>query len=262
MFNQLVFQGYATRDLDWVAQKFVERTGKVPEVFIIKDGWKAYGSKAHLNKVLVSRFGAYACIFVPLYLSRKQIMELDASRIDIKVKPERITSDEEGNYKFSYTRHCNYCGRLYGTSPVEIVIHCGSPNCLEKHRLYLKHIKEVKKSQKKTESQSNKDKAPEFNLDDPLSSSLRGWIYLIESENGLFKIGRSNNIANRFGGLVSSSPVPLFLRHTIYSDNYVNAEKYLHQEFALQVHHGEWHRLSEQDVEWLMELGDNSLDGA
>ena len=64
-------------------------------------------------------------------------------------------------------------------------------------------------------------------------------VYFIEADNGLIKIGRSQNVMQRFAGLAAASPTPLRLLGFI-ADTVSCHETRLHELFAAQRHHGEW----------------------
>ena len=272
MYSKLKFKAYATRNLNVVEQRFKEQIGRKPGVYVIRQAWKeeVFGTKENMDKILVSRFAGFASVSVPLFLKREQIETLDAIKNMSKV-PDPPAPRRAFSIETSFTRHCNYCGRMYGTDPQNPVTHCGAPLCAEEHREQIasladvkKHSRDIKNKHGMNESQEQKtndqNKTPDFSLDDPMYSSLRGWVYLIKSENGLYKIGRSNDIERRFCQFRSQCPVDLYLEHTIYSVNYFRAEEHLHNEFHVQVHHGEWFQLSESDVEWIMKLKDHDLD--
>jgi len=77
-------------------------------------------------------------------------------------------------------------------------------------------------------------------------------IYFIEApKQNLVKVGRTNNIDQRFATLESMSPVPLRLRGTI--DNVdASLENRLHKIFADLRRHGEWFEINE-DLKKLMD---------
>jgi hypothetical protein len=280
MYDKLVFKAYGTRNLNEAAEKFHKQTGKEAKVFVVRSDWDFFGSRENTEKVMVSRFGGYACISIPLYLGLDELKELEAiKKKAVKAVKKAKPSPEEEMLKrrlIAYTRYCNYCGRIYGTDPLKVVNHCGAPRCIQAHEDWLEHRAEIKRlhgsgrsnsgssSSKKEKSDLDKENRSllDFSLDNPNSPTVRGWIYLIEAENGLYKIGRSDDIEKRFGDLVNQSPVPLWLNHTIFCSNYARAETWLHHQFKQKRHHGEWFRLSEDEVEWITNLEDYSLDRA
>ena len=86
-----------------------------------------------------------------------------------------------------------------------------------------------------------------------------GYVYLIRSSNGLYKIGCSNNVVKRMGVLRTMSPVELTLVHSIEYDEMYSLEEALHYKFSNNRHHGEWFSLSESQVRWIKSLDKENL---
>jgi hypothetical protein len=78
-----------------------------------------------------------------------------------------------------------------------------------------------------------------------------GQIYLIRSDNGFYKIGRSANAVARFKNLTVQLPYKLELLLVIETDDTVRLEKELHERFHHCRSRGEWFALSDEDVEWI-----------
>jgi hypothetical protein len=78
-----------------------------------------------------------------------------------------------------------------------------------------------------------------------------GGVYLVEAENGLFKIGMSENIMSRFGALANASPLELKLVCYVECENARCIEAYLHERFQAKRVRGEWFRLDGDDIIWL-----------
>jgi len=82
-----------------------------------------------------------------------------------------------------------------------------------------------------------------------------GCVYLIQAENGLYKIGMTIGSAKqRLETLQTGSPVRLELCHTIPASNPIDLERQLHTYFSAKHHHGEWFALSQDDVEYIMDI--------
>ena len=100
-----------------------------------------------------------------------------------------------------------------------------------------------------------------YSLDNPDIITDEGHIYLIYAEiSGLYKIGRSNELENRFSTLATANSEPLLLIHSFYSINYKAAESWMHRKFTNERDHGEWFSLSESQVNWVKSIGDYDLD--
>lgn len=76
-----------------------------------------------------------------------------------------------------------------------------------------------------------------------------GFIYLIESEEGSYKIGRAKDMDSRFRGITLCLPFKVTLRHSFPSADYIAREAELHRRFADKRLEGEWFRLEPADVE-------------
>lgn len=76
----------------------------------------------------------------------------------------------------------------------------------------------------------------------------RGFVYLMESEIGLYKIGHSVNPATRLNDLRAQSPININLIHAIkYADRYAG-ENLWHKRFSAKRVKGEWFRLDPDDI--------------
>jgi len=76
-----------------------------------------------------------------------------------------------------------------------------------------------------------------------------GYIYFLQGENGLVKIGRSKDYKRRLENLRTMSPVNIKLLFTIKTDDMAKLEKDLHNRFQEKRVKGEWFRLSGQEIE-------------
>jgi hypothetical protein len=52
------------------------------------------------------------------------------------------------------------------------------------------------------------------------------------------------------------------LRHAIHTTNSARTEFYLHKQFDKYHSHGEWYRLTNDDISWFVSLADGALDNA
>lgn len=65
----------------------------------------------------------------------------------------------------------------------------------------------------------------------------------------MVKIGIAKNYKSRLDSLQTACPQKLILLAVIESPNYIDIEKELHNRFSSVRYHGEWFRLTEQDVD-------------
>jgi hypothetical protein len=73
-----------------------------------------------------------------------------------------------------------------------------------------------------------------------MNTNGEGWIYLIESENGLHKIGYTANLKHRLLSLSAQSSVVVRYIHYFKSKHMATSEKWLHNKYKDYRHHGEW----------------------
>ena len=274
MYDKLIFHGYASRDLDLIAERFKEQHGKPAPAFVIQNGYVVSGSKDNHEKLLVSRFGGANAVYVPIYLTRDQIVNLDASHNERSLWS--YDDSQKSIWQITENRYCVYCKSLLEFAVNDPRDYCDKQSCIDEHETRQADKAETKEKLStdakavatKKEPKPKPEKKPEpvvipwdeFSLDDPYTSTIDGYVYLIESENGLFKIGRSKDVWKRFSAITLAVPVPITLRHVVPTINYIRAEEWLHEQFASKRHHGEWFQLDQDDLEWFKDLENGSLD--
>ena len=276
----ITWKGYATHDLDEAEQLHYLRTRSKAEFFVVPPKWFTEGNEENTRKVVASTLAGCNGIYIPMNISQSEFLALLSARSEKRATaPARNNSDIiQANLeaiRFEEKRYCSYCGRLFIIDSNNPIIHCGSEDCIERHENHLAHVEAVRAEEKKAPRYEHEviklkeepkpekepvDLTPDFELDNPYSGRLFGWVYFIEAENGLVKIGRSDNLKTRFSDLLTMSPVRLYLRHSVCATNYVKAESWLHSQFAAKRDHGEWFALSSEELEWAKSLKDYSLD--
>jgi hypothetical protein len=87
-----------------------------------------------------------------------------------------------------------------------------------------------------------------------LRSKKFGYVYLVRSVSGHYKIGRTKDPADRMKTFNVKLPFEIELLHTIESDDYCIAEELLHDKFALKRINGEWFALDDNDVAYIKSL--------
>jgi len=267
---RMIFQGYNSRNLDAISMKYQERFNLLPLAFLARSPFGITGSIENKKNLVVSKkHGAANTILVSTLLNRGElentILALGETSQKIYVarhKAIELQQKKEEAQISNYEKHCTYCGKKY---IVDINISkptCGAASCIIKHKEYLGMKREIQSSNppKQQESVTKETPLPEFSLDDPSHNTLQGYIYCVRAVNGLCKIGRSSNPEERFSSLITMSPVDLFLEHTVFSDNYVLAEAFLHDELKAYRHHGEWFDLPDSIYNWIMSLDNYDLD--
>lgn len=86
----------------------------------------------------------------------------------------------------------------------------------------------------------------------------KGFVYLLQTQSGLCKIGWTKSVMSRVRQLQCGNPEPLLLLHHFRSENAQRDERKLHRLFAYKLVRNEWFALTDQDIENVRSIG---LDG-
>lgn len=81
----------------------------------------------------------------------------------------------------------------------------------------------------------------------------KGYVYILLAENGLRKIGRTNNPKSRLGSF-AMSPIEIDVEKIYAVADSLLTEKLLHEKFHSKRVRGEWFCLNESDLETMKEL--------
>lgn len=92
-------------------------------------------------------------------------------------------------------------------------------------------------------------------------SAKAGFVYLISSPDGHYKIGCSKDVPTRSKALGIQLPYPVELIHTIKASDMYWAEGHLHNTYSDKRTNGEWFRLEDADVEWIKSLTELEPEG-
>lgn len=76
-----------------------------------------------------------------------------------------------------------------------------------------------------------------------------GYVYVLRSDNGKFKIGKTGDPKNRFKTLGIQLPYKLETVMCLSVDDMDDTESFLHLKYANQRLNGEWFELSNSDIE-------------
>lgn len=268
------FMGYATRDLNVADKLYRKTTGDSPEAFMVRSPFRISGTVDLKKKLVVSpKYGGSGAVYVPLMLDKDGLERL-IERLGDESKKRYVARREleealirkeieRKTLARTYNRNCNYCAIVYATDVLDPVYHCSQSTCRMKHKEYLMELTKRRREQRdkvRLKEADEEKKLPEFSMENPASRSLQGWIYFIEAQNGYVKIGRSDDPSSRFLSIVNMSPVPIWLRHTVFSDNFVVAENTAHEMFIKYRRHGEWFELPEDVLDGCLGLDNYDLD--
>jgi predicted GIY-YIG superfamily endonuclease len=75
-----------------------------------------------------------------------------------------------------------------------------------------------------------------------------GFVYFIQADNGLVKIGRTKDIQQRLDHFTAKLPYKLELVHSIKSNDSVELEKVFHEKYHDKRKRGEWFDLNTSDL--------------
>ncbi len=81
-----------------------------------------------------------------------------------------------------------------------------------------------------------------------------GYVYLVEGEGEIYKIGRTAQLEQRMSFFEIKLPFATQLVCAVQSDDIVTLERQLHERYKDKHLNGEWFRLTEQDVKEIMEM--------
>ena len=85
---------------------------------------------------------------------------------------------------------------------------------------------------------------------------MTDYVYFIEADNGLVKIGKSKDVRKRLNALRGASPISLRLLFSIDCNGQaIKTEKRFHKMFAAKRKHGEWFGLNKKEKMGIMRMG-------
>lgn len=85
-------------------------------------------------------------------------------------------------------------------------------------------------------------------------AEIKGWVYLLKSPLGAFKIGRTKNPNDRLKTFKTSLPFEVEYLHLIETPDMVGLEQVLHLRYHNKRVNGEWFNLSPDDVAYIKGL--------
>lgn len=121
-------------------------------------------------------------------------------------------------------------------------------------------IPEPRKKKPATWTKQDRRKESELARRKFRQSKERGFVYLMRSGNGYYKIGISKNTTHRIYNLRRQFPIEIDIVHKIASNNYRNVESFLHKKYEHKKAEYEWFKLEPEDIQWFTSLQDCELD--
>lgn len=87
-----------------------------------------------------------------------------------------------------------------------------------------------------------------------------GYIYLLSSDNGKYKIGKTTDVERRLNEHLRIHPLKLNVLHVVKVREYSKCERYLLNHFSNKRLQGEWFDLTKDDISWIRSLRSQSLE--
>jgi hypothetical protein len=81
-----------------------------------------------------------------------------------------------------------------------------------------------------------------------------GFVYLIQSEHGECKIGKTHDLSARLHNFHIKLPFRTELIHSIKTDDNISLERELHTRFNAKRINGEWFSLTQEDIDYIKNL--------
>jgi predicted GIY-YIG superfamily endonuclease len=86
-----------------------------------------------------------------------------------------------------------------------------------------------------------------------------GFIYILKSSNGYYKIGRAKEVNVRVAAWKTVFPIKIKLVNSFACKNRMAVENALHNKYAKKRLEREWYKLEKEDVNYLMSIKDYEL---
>jgi len=118
-----------------------------------------------------------------------------------------------------------------------------SPEAIAELKYYIE-LEEKQRKAAQREAFTSKKRTP-----------VEGYVYLLCSPSGYYKIGRSKNPHSRKATFDVKLPFEVEFEHIIKTDDMIALEEQLHSRFALNRVNGEWFNLSTDDVAYIKSMG-------
>ena len=144
--------------------------------------------------------------------------------------------------------------KLGSYSTDELMRFLANPNCDESSKEIIQDF-----FSGELESRAIEEEEEELRKPKQTTCKAKGYVYLIVTENGLYKIGKAKDIEQRLHPFGVNFPMKWNLIHSFSSEDYGVAEKLLHEKFCEKRKVGEWFELDNQDVEYITSIQDGQL---
>lgn len=166
-----------------------------------------------------------------------------------------------------YQKLCGLCGKVYlSEMPIgKGRLICDDPKCIAEYNRAAVQIEREEAKAKADEAKAKRDAARkerqvELDANRWTMGDRKGFVYLMRSDNGIYKIGRTKNIEARRRGIERDIPIAVVLVHSFATKDSHKAESYLHKLYSDCRIRYEWFDLSDDQVNDIKRIQDYSLD--
>jgi hypothetical protein len=235
--NGISYRGFATHDPEEAAKKYFEMFRKRPKIILIRPSYPVTKDHPLLletefcgqNIMMVSNeidVIGYKELFEQKELIRKHRKILDIKRAMSVAASEDALGDGD-----------DVDSKMLKYQSAEAIAQ--------------KEWKKIKKERPKV--MSDKDYLKLY--------KKPGYVYLLSSDNGFQKIGRSIDVEDRRVQLERDIPVNIVIEHYFATKYYIEAESHMHEKFDKYRVKYEWFKLKKEQVDDIKAVNDYELDG-
>jgi septal ring factor EnvC (AmiA/AmiB activator) len=114
-------------------------------------------------------------------------------------------------------------------------------------------------AQKKLEKQLQKEQRKKEEIEKALSQIEEGFIYILKSENGYYKIGKAKELQNRITTWQHEFPIVIDFIYSFACHNRRLVENFLHNKYSKKRLRREWYKLNDEDIAWILSIKDYEL---
>jgi hypothetical protein len=235
--NGIAYRGYASHDPEAAIKKFTETIGEDPTIILIRPGYPV--TKDH-----------------PLLLETEfcgNNMMMVSSEIDVEGHKNSFTIRDQQRQK----RKILDAKLVRKLQARERKLEEAYQDDTTYFRLEDKEREEINKETESFEGRPNV-----MTDEDYLRLMERpGYVYLLSSDNGYHKIGRSFDVEDRRVQLERDIPVIIGIEHYFATRYYIEAEAYMHNRFSrFRTGRYEWFKLAKKQIDDFKTFKDYSLD--
>lgn len=235
--NGIACRGYATHDPEEAIKMFVEKFKQEPTIILIRPGFPV--TKDH-----------------PLLLETKfcgQNIMMVSSEIDVIGYKNSLTNKERIRQR-----------RKILDAKMIRKLQARERELQESYEDDVTYFQPEDKEREEKQAQIWPERKPNIMTDEDYLRLMEkpGYVYLLSSDNGYHKIGRSIDVEDRRVQLERDIPVIIGIEHYFATKYYIEAEAYMHDRFRkYRTGRYEWFELATKQINDFKTVEDYGLDG-